>query len=217
MTKTQEEHWNYSIYEWQNEDYFKTVVSILNKSEIKNIIDIGANVGGVTQVLLDNIQTIENCYLFEPQKDNFNFLFNKFKHNEKVNCLNFGIFYGKKYSNMFKFSEHSHVGAYTVSEEARISKQFNEDEEVFHLFELEFFNFKNIDFVKIDIEGSEYNVIENSEYLQSIKFIEIELHKKFEIDYFIKYFPNHKIAWMGSYCDKNGNYNTNHLFFEKIR
>ena len=82
-TETQESHWEYSVNEWEQGDYFKTITSILKKENIKNFIDIGANVGGVSFVLLKNIPSIETGYLFEPQKDNFNYLFNKLKNLNK--------------------------------------------------------------------------------------------------------------------------------------
>lgn len=91
-------------------------------------------------------------------------------------------------------------------------------EEIF-LSELELEeNMENVDLIKFDIEGSEYNVIENSKLLKHIKYIIIEFHpfgmkeqeviknlpqpgqfgraeylKKFTDSFIKKHLPNHKI------------------------
>ncbi len=211
--ETQENHWEYSVNEWEQVDYFKTVTSILKQENIKNFIDIGANVGGVSFVLLKNIPSIETGYLFEPQKDNFNYLFNKLKNLDKFIFLNCGIHYGKKYQNAIK-PTFSHVGAYTLIDNSY--SNFIESDEPFHLFELEFFNFKPIDFVKMDIEGGEYNIIENSTFLQTVKYIDIELHRDYDENYIQKYFPNHHIIWYSKYWNNNiGDYDVNHVFLKK--
>ncbi len=218
MVHTQEEHWHTSINEWSNEDYFKNVINLLKQENIKNYIDLGANVGGVAEVLLNNISTLNKIYLFEPEKNNFSYLFNKLKNNNKIIFLNCGIYYGHHHLKVMNFVLHDHVGAYTVVNDEKTKESFlyKESENEFQLFELEFFNFGEIDFIKIDIEGSEYNIIENSSFLQTIKFLEIELHRGFDEEYFKKYFPNHQILWFGNYIDANGAAQINHVFLKKI-
>ena len=202
---TQEGHWKYTVDEWENGEYFKTIVSVFKESKIKNFIDIGANVGGVTNVLLNNVPTIETGYLFEPQKDNYNFLLNKFKDLKKIVCINSGIYYGESYLNLFK---NENIGGFTIIKENDSSLL---EEEYCSFFELEFFNFKPIDLVKMDIEGSEYNVIENSKFLQTVKFIEIEFHhREFDSNYISQYFPNHHIIWYSTW-----NNAINHILLKK--
>ena len=65
-----------------------------------------------------------------------------------------------------------------------------------------------MDFVKIDVEGCEYNIIENSSYLKTVKFIEIEFHN-YDInisDFIRKNLPSHKIEIFG----------LNHILLGKI-
>jgi len=201
--RTQEEHWNYTLNEWNNEYYFRDIINILKENKIETFIDIGANVGGVAQVLFEKIPTIKNGYLFEPQKDNFNFLFLKFKDKKEIVLFNCGIFYGIKYYDALQYIETPHVGGYTVIKDEHTSNTeiYKHGGEIFQLFELEFFNFPTIDFVKIDIEGAEYNLIENSSLLKKIKFIDIELHRGFDENYFKTHFPNHDIIYYGMYND----------------
>jgi len=207
----QEGHWNYTIEEWNNCYYFRDIINILKDNKIETFIDIGANVGGVAQVLLEKIPTIKKGYLFEPEKDNFYFLFNKFKDKKELTCLNCGIYYGKTYSIPFKHTPDTsvdgrtvkHVGGYSVFEEEKSSniRYYEPEDKFFQLFELEFFNFSEIDFVKIDIEGGEYNLVENSSFLKKVKFIEIELHYGFDENYFKTHFPNHNIIYYETYND----------------
>jgi FkbM family methyltransferase len=196
----QEKHWNYTINEWSTEFYFKDVIDILKNNKIKTVIDIGANVGGVIQILMNEIPTIEHAYLFEPQKNNFNFLFSKFKDNKKITCLNCGIYYGTKYYEASQLE--NHIGSYTIEKNIIVNNEnYKPTQEYFQLFELEFFNFLPIDFLKIDIEGGEYNIIENSNFLKNVSLIEIELHQNFNEEYFKKYLPNHNIIYYGMYND----------------
>jgi FkbM family methyltransferase len=206
-----EQHWTYTKNEWSNENYFQIVLSILKQNNIKTLIDLGANSGAVTDVLLENISSIEKCYLFEPHKENYKFLFEKFKNSDKVISLNVGIFYGKKYLNYYKLKS-PHVGAFTLVGNDDNYVQTNEE---FELFELEFFNFGDVDFLKMDIEGAEYNIIENSSFLQTIKFIEMEVHKEYDHNYFVKHFPNHSILFTGMYEDENKVQKINHIFLSK--
>lgn len=186
MPSTQEDHYNYTKNEWNN-GYFKTIINILKVNQIKSFIDVGANVGGVADILLENIPTIEKCYLIEPDIENYNWMFDKHKENDKVILLNCGIFYGIKKSSMNK--RNNNVGGWSLikdnSPESNIGK--------FSFFELEFFNFGKIDFLKMDVEWAEYNIIENSELLKTIDFLEIEMHNGLDIDYLKKYLPKHQV------------------------
>jgi FkbM family methyltransferase len=215
MVDTQNAHWDYTLYEWRNSEYYKTVLSLLKENKITSFIDIGANVGGVSRILLDEIDTIQSGFLFEPQRENFSYMFDRFKDEQKITCLNCGIYYGKKHLKGLKYKGFNHVGGFTVVSDERTSN-FEETNEFFQLFELEFFNFGKIDFVKIDIEGSEWNLFENSSLLKSVPFIEVELHNKFDFNYFEKHLPQHRIPWYSTYTDENGNSEINHLFLQRM-
>ena len=66
-----------------------------------------------------------------------------------------------------------------------------------------------VDFIKIDIEGGEFNVIENSSYLQQIRWIDIEFHGNIDVSYVKTYFPNHEIMLYSYIC------NTTRCFLKK--
>jgi hypothetical protein len=94
MGIAQHRHWKFSYDQWKfNENHYVELVEYLNKNKIKSYIDLGANTGGVCSVLLESIESLEICYLFEPQSTNFEFIKDKFLGDQRVICYNFGIFY----------------------------------------------------------------------------------------------------------------------------
>jgi FkbM family methyltransferase len=191
MPITQEDHLHETTREWQSADYFKNIVSFLKNKEIKSFVDLGANVGGVTDILLEQIPSIERGYLFEPQKDNFKFLFNRYKDNSKISCVNCGIFYGKRYENFYRCDDN--VGGYTVHFQEGI---FQKTEEQCQLFELEFFNLGKVDFLKIDVEGAEFNIIENSKFMKDVEFLDIEVHTgdiEGCVPFFLEHLKDHSV------------------------
>lgn len=217
MTRTQQEHWEYTTHEWKNSHYFNTIISVLRENKIKSFVDIGANVGAVSKILLDEIPTVEMAFLFEPHKENFSYMFDIFKDEKRAKCFNYGIYYGKTHSKGFRLCSNLNIGGFSV-EDLGSKDIIQETSDYFQLFELEFFNFGNVDFVKIDIEGSEWNLLENSSLLKTVPFIEIELHgDRFDKNYFTHHLPMHEILWYSNYIHDNGKEETNHLFLQKTK
>lgn len=205
MPLNREHHVKYTRDEWTKEKYFIDVVSFLKQKQIKSFLDIGSNVGEVANVLYEHIETLCNFYLIEPQKENFLFL----KQNtEKIpNCqyFQFGIFYGKKEGHLYQDPKWRNVGGFTVE---HLYSHFNTTGEKVKLVTLEECDFPIIDFVKIDVEGSEYNIIENSQYIKTAPLIEVEFHKSDidSVDFIKNKLPSYKIL---IHCG-------NHLLLEKI-
>lgn len=170
MSNLHIDHLNYTLTEWSKNPYFCEITDYLKNNQIKNYIDIGANVGGVCQHLLNNIKDLQKVYLFEPQKDNYNFIVNNFKENKNIECINKGIYYGLEYCNMHMIN--GNVGGYSVHKYYK----FTTENSLSYFTTLEDFNLNNIDFIKIDTEGSEFNIIENSLNLKAAKFLDIEFH-----------------------------------------
>jgi len=201
-TPTRELHVEYTRNEWMGRiPLFVFLLQFLKEKNIKTIVDVGANVGEVSNVFMEQIPTLEKCYLFEPQIDNFNFIKNRFKDNNKIIAYNFGIYYGKEESHLYR--QDINVGGYSIE------PNITEEKEVVQLRPLEFFNIPNIDFIKIDIEGAEWNFLNNSKQIHDIKYILIECHNlgfdknelknKTEYQYYIEYLqkvlPNHTLKY----------------------
>jgi hypothetical protein len=70
-------------------------------------------------------------------------------------------------------------------------------DKVFRLAELETF-VNPADLIKIDVEGSEYNIIENSWTVKHAKWLLLETHNhelEYVINFINKNLPNHKIIF----------------------
>jgi len=219
-THNQDAHWNYTISEWKKPNYQEYLDIIFKDNNIEYICDIGANVGGTTKVFVDyiieNKKNVKKIYCFEPDIENMNFLKSKFKNaieGNKITTINKGVYYGKTKAKVFGAGHihenriHPNVGGYAIEECMKeiVSVRNKRGESVFcgqvdnKEFELD--TFENLieksitpDFVKIDIEGAEKNVLMNSELIKCAKFITLEWNQEDNLKDFIQqYLPNFKI------------------------
>jgi hypothetical protein len=186
MPSTREEHVRYTRNELNNYPYYVEVIKELKKYNIKSYLDIGANTGEFCNVLFEKLLTLKKAYLIEPEIENFLFL----KNNVTLKNVNFfNIAIGYNISSPKIISLYNNVGGFQV-----INSSDNGIPVVVKT--LEELKIPKVDLVKIDIEGGEYNLIENSSYLQNVKWLDIEFHDYHNIptrEYVEKYFPNHVI------------------------
>lgn len=161
----QSDHISYTRNEWTTVPCFVSMVEYLKDKNIKAVADIGANVGEVSKIFLEYIPTIEKVYAFEPRTDNFEFLKERFKDEPRMNCFKLGIYYGKL-SAVLKYN--GGCGSSSIASGAFGIESID-------LVEFESLN-RDVDLVKIDVEGAEYNIIKNSTKLKEIKYINIEFH-----------------------------------------
>ena len=150
--------------------------------ELNIVLDIGSNYGEFVTLLGD--KKIKELHYFEPDVDNFSKcsgLMSKFNF---TYGHNYGIFYGVKESKVQGVGDNND-GGYMVSE---INNEFKDeiwgdkivtyDGKIFKLETLEYFLSHPADLVKIDVEASEYNILENSELIKESKYIFVEWHNK---------------------------------------
>ena len=227
-THNQSAHWDYTINEWNQKTYQKYLDIIFENNDINCIYDIGANVGGTTNIFLEytkkNNKIIKKIYCFEPDFDNMNFLKLKL-HNEInnniVECVQKGIYYGKTIAKVFgagHVSEnriHPNVGGYGIEECMKeiIENRNKNGENVFceqvndKMFELDTLenlsqHFLLPDFIKIDIEGAEKNILINSTIIKNARYIILEWNQKEPLNDFVKkYLPNFEIILKDKGCD----------------
>lgn len=236
-TYNQKEHFIYTTNEWNSIKHQNYLDIIFKNNDINVIYDIGANVGGTSYIFLEysrkNNKNIKKIYCFEPDKDNINFL--KLKLNEEINNnlvepIQKGIYYGKKKARVFgagHVSEgyiHPNVGGYGIEEcmkeYVKYRNEGNEnvfcdqiEDKEFELDELENLMKKSLkpDFIKIDIEGSEKNLLENSILINESKYIILEWNQKEDLNDFLKN-NNLNFEILKSDCDYlliNKNYKNN--------
>jgi len=146
------------------------------------VLDIGSNYGEFIHLLTN--KKINELHYFEPDVDNFSKCSELMSRFHFTHGHNYGIFYGVKESKVQGVGDNND-GGYMVSE---IDNQFKDefwgdkietyDGKIFKLETLERFLDKPSDLVKLDVEASEYNILENSELIKKAKYIFVEWHNK---------------------------------------
>jgi len=183
-------HMIYSYLEWVNGLFFKELVSCLTKIKIESMIDIGGCNGEVSRILLESIPSLKESIIVEPIPKNYHFIKFRFCEEPRIQICPKAVYYGQNTIRLY--SENGNLGGFHES---------NTDGYEVPTITLE--QFPVPDFLKLDIEGGEYNVIENSKMIKKVPFINIEFHDNTKIkcyewqDYVSEHFPNHKIGLDG--------------------
>jgi len=192
MPTTREDHVIYTRNELENNSYYIKILEELNNNEIKSYIDVGANVGEFCNVLFEKIPTLTMGYLIEPEINNYNFMLHNLK-NTNVKTYNVCIGYNLKSATLKEFN--NNVGGFSLVENDNSGIQVT-------IVTLEELKLPKVDFIKIDIEGGEFNLLENTSFLNNIMYIDIEWHNNDFLDYEYlkkyvnKFLPNHDIIIM---------------------
>lgn len=143
------------------------------------IIDIGACVGLFIEDCFSKYSDIEHIYAIEPHKENFKHTKEKYKDNSKVSVFNFAIsdfdgtanFYKKHYNKPGGYDWVGNAGSSLKSDKGNV------DSNVFDVVDVKNLNtfmaeqnIKHVDILKIDTEGSEYDILGTI----------LDCHEKFE-------------------------------------
>ena len=166
--------------------HHKRISRYLCELDIEKIIDIGAHKGEFLEKML-KIEKVNSFYAFEPQKNIFNELSEKFSKNKKVTLYNYAM--DKEITNKkLKINKLSMTSSLAEINEKSLylkiknfltfSKSNFEDEYEIQTNTVDKI-FENISLqktlLKIDVEGFEMNVIEGSQTkLKEIPFILLE-------------------------------------------
>lgn len=226
MTLTREDHVAYTRNEFQTDPYFVEMIRFLHEQKIESILDLGSNVGEATNVFADHIPTLKKFFMVEPQKDNFAFLQQNTRHLENRTFYNVGIYYGATEAELYLDPYYPNVGGFVLEQvnDPNICPTHTGVGEKVKLTTLEELNIPIVDFVKVDIEGAEYNLLLNSSYLKNVKYIDFEPHirppyvpkvetAQKDVDEFLKhYFPSHRVVINGMDVGSN----SGHKLLEKI-
>ena len=166
--------------------HHKRISKYLSELDIEKIIDIGAHKGEFLENML-KIEKVNSFYAFEPQKNIFNELNEKFSKNKKITLFNFAM--DKEIANKkLKINKLSMTSSLAeINEKSFYLKiknfltfsrsnfeneseiQTNTVDKVFENISLQ----KSL--LKIDVEGFEINVLEGSQMkLKEIPFVLLE-------------------------------------------
>ncbi len=166
--------------------HHKRISKYLSELDIEKIIDIGAHKGEFLENML-KIEKVNSFYAFEPQKNIFNELNEKFSKNEKITLFNFAM--DKEITNKkLKINKLSMTSSLAEINEKSLylkiknfltfSRSNFEDEYEIQTNTVDKI-FENISLqkslLKIDVEGFEINVLEGSQMkLKEIPFVLLE-------------------------------------------
>ncbi len=203
-TQNPEAHYDYTINEFNSEIHKKYLDYIFKDSNINIIYDIGANVGATCNIFYEHAQkynnNIKKIYLFEPDKTNYEYLLEKTNHlQDIVQSFNLGIYYGSKSKKVYLPNNNGEiyytVGGFSIAPELSC-REYIETDKIFILTTLEELNLEKPDFIKMDIEGCEKNLIENSILIKQAKFLLIEWQDKEDFNIIKdKYLKDYKIIY----------------------
>lgn len=185
MPTTAIDHWIYTKNEWEGD--FKKLLTQIKKPKV--VYDVGANVGGFTQVVLDMWNP--EVHAFEPVERNYK-AFEEYI-GDKATLHKIGIYYGFRESHVQSRGD-SNIGAFFV-EHINAGEPRVTDAEIMQLRTFEELDIPKPDLIKMDIEGAEENVLEFSDLCRECPNLIIEWHPPVEpVAFFKKHLPNHKIV-----------------------
>ncbi len=152
-------------------------------SEPNTIFDLGAN-EGIFSLGFSECNPSASIYSFEPVKDTFDILINNLSTNNSnnVKAFNYGV---SDKSGEFKLGmptvrKHSRSGIYSLFHSSGnvVTCEIRNFNSVLNELEI-----TGSDIIKIDIEGSEFDVLNNAqEFFKNSKLLSIELHPDFDCD-----------------------------------
>lgn len=179
MPHTLEEHITWTRNEWGSQKYFIDIIGYLKDKKIKSMIDAGGCTGEVSKICYEKIPTLESIIVVEASKNNAKFIKNNLNNlNINVEVLNNALYYGKDSITIGLATGDDNVGGYSVN----LSDTVIQDS--VKTITLESIIGQNtVDFLKLDVEGSEKNIIENSKKLKEIRFLDIEFHDEFRTNW----------------------------------
>jgi FkbM family methyltransferase len=187
----------YAEREW-NAPTRNETFEYLKDKDIQTIVDLGANFGFFTDKCLQEFPDLKRIDAVEPDDTNFEILEYNLGNNSKVHLHHCGVYYGQEEvavtgigdnspgGYMVKIVDKEHHGKYT-------DKLLTYEGKTFRVKPLEVLFKEAPDLIKMDIEGSEYNVLENSELLQKCPYLILEFHNHssdYVRDFIYNWLPN---------------------------
>lgn len=169
----------YSNYGNSNFTGEKNFIKILNKFNPRLCLDIGANVGNYSKMILEN--TKAKVISFEPNKFSYKILKRiEIGNKKRFKCFNLAasnknkngyLFYGTKTSELASMMKHANKLKFTNA--GNVNKMKIKLSTLDSMYKKNKKLFKGLDFIKIDTEGHELEV------LQGLKNILRDLKPKF--------------------------------------
>jgi len=151
-----------------NELFIDEIYKFKSKKNRPKIIDCGSNIG-LSIIFFKRLYPDSEVIAFEPDNEIFNI--------SKYNLNQFGINDVKLFQKAVWFNEEPLIFAKTGSLGGHIVKEKAENTIEIETIRLKDLLFEKIDFLKIDIEGPEYDILKDcGESLKNVENIFVEYH-----------------------------------------
>ncbi len=140
---------------------FNNIIGSLNKDSV--VLDIGANIGNVSNFILE--KTNSRILAFEPNKLCCEIMKRRFVDDIRIKIYNIAISNFSGLSNFYLHEKSNGIEDFDFIESSslkhnkdNVSKENSIEINVVHISEI-LSKFSKIDLIKIDVEGSEYEII----------------------------------------------------------
>ncbi len=146
------------------------ILNCFKINDASKVLDAGAYKGEFADEILKKFGS--NLILYEPLESEFNYLRKKYQYNLKVELHNMAISNTDNYKFLSLENNNSSLSDVKIKNSIKIKCK-----NIINIFDKE----KNIDLIKMNIEGSEYeilNAIINKNYLKKCKYYLIQFHHK---------------------------------------
>jgi FkbM family methyltransferase len=159
------------IYMNYKEFFVDGIYSGLNLDNLNVVIDIGANVGLFTKYML--CKSAKKVFCYEPNKSAFESLSKNYKNNSSVSLNNLAVS-----TNNDKLRLYLDPNNTLVSSAKRNTSNFYDVDSITLKQIFDQNNIDKVDLIKIDIEGMEYELVENmdDEIFNKVDSFIIEYH-----------------------------------------
>jgi FkbM family methyltransferase len=197
---------NYESFTASGEKFF--FENLLQKINPQISLDVGANIGGYTEALLESTQSI--VYAFEPLDEPYKSMISLFSnYGERFKAVNKGVGDKNEFLEIFYNSEVTPHASFSA-EIQTIPYLSNSQKKVVEIVTLDsYFEFmspsiQRIDFLKVDTEGFEFEVLTGAQKLIALhrpKAIQLEFnwHQLFRghsINSFSQVLPGYSVFQM---------------------
>jgi len=160
---------------WYSINGDKTLRVEYDLNENSVVFDVGGYEGDWTAEIAARYSC--NIYIFEPVPLFFNNIKNRFKQNGKITCFNFGLSSKNENVEIQIIKESS-----TIFKEVKKINKNNQTENIQLKSFIDIYNnfrLETIDLIKINIEGGEYELLEQiikTDLIKNIKNIQVQFH-----------------------------------------
>mgnify|MGYP001233253037 CR=1 FL=1 len=146
------------------------ILNFININNTSKVLDAGAYKGEFADEILKKFGS--HLILYEPLESEFNYLKKKYQYNLQVELQNLAISNTNNYKFLTVDNNNSSLSDVKINKSIKIKC-----ENVIDIFD----KLKSIDLIKMNIEGSEYEILNeiiNKNYLTKCKYYLIQFHHK---------------------------------------